>query len=59
MKESKQKTSKKMKPMVIDGRGDIRKFTTTQNLTATLPNMDNKILLVECYPKVDIPRILL
>ncbi|AKB50061.1 Nitrogenase (molybdenum-iron) reductase and maturation protein NifH [Methanosarcina barkeri str. Wiesmoor] len=45
--------------MVIYKNGRIGKSTTTQNLTAFLETMGNKILLVGCGPKADSTRVIL
>src|SRR5664280_3332135 len=48
-----------MRQIAIYGKGGIGKSTTTQNLTAALSTMGNKILLVGCDPKADSTRMLL
>ena len=48
-----------MRQIAIYGKGGIGKSTTTQNLTAALATMGNKILLVGCDPKADSTRMLL
>lgn len=48
-----------MRQMAIYKNGRIGKSTTTQNLTAFLETMGNKILLVGCDPKADSTRVIL
>jgi len=48
-----------VRQIAIYGKGGIGKSTTTQNLTAALSTMGNKILLVGCDPKADSTRMLL
>lgn len=48
-----------MRQIAIYEKGGIIKFTTLENLTATLLTMGNKILLVGFDPKADSTRILL
>lgn len=48
-----------MRQVAIYGKGGIGKSTTTQNLTAGLAEMGNKIMVVGCDPKADSTRLLL
>jgi Nitrogenase subunit NifH (ATPase) len=47
-----------MRQITIYRKGRIGKSTTTQNLTAVLSTMSNKILLVGCDPKADSARVM-
>ncbi len=49
----------KMRQIAIYGKGGIGKSTTTQNLTAALSTMGNKILQIGCDPKADSTRMLM
>ncbi len=48
-----------MRQVAIYGKGGIGKSTTTQNLTAGLGEMGNKIMIVGCDPKADSTRLIL
>ena len=48
-----------MRQVAIYGKGGIGKSTTTQNLTAALAEMGNKIMIVGCDPKADSTRLIL
>ncbi|SHI58647.1 Mo-nitrogenase iron protein subunit NifH [Dethiosulfatibacter aminovorans DSM 17477] len=48
-----------MRQIAIYGKGGIGKSTTTQNLTAALAEMGNKIMIVGCDPKADSTRLIL
>jgi len=48
-----------MRQIAIYGKGGIGKSTTTQNLTAALGEMGNKIMIVGCDPKADSTRLVL
>ncbi|NTW72669.1 MAG: nitrogenase iron protein [Eubacteriaceae bacterium] len=48
-----------MRQIAIYGKGGIGKSTTTQNLTAALGEMGNKIMIVGCDPKADSTRLIL
>ncbi len=48
-----------MRQITIHKKGGIGKSATTQNLTAALSTMGNKILLVGCDPKAESTRMLL
>jgi len=45
-----------MRQIAMYGKGGIGKSTTTQNLTATLADMGNKIMQIGCDPKADSTR---
>lgn len=49
----------KFRQIAIYGKGGIGKSTTTQNLTAGLAELGNKVLVVGCDPKADSTRLLL
>ncbi len=48
-----------MRQIAIYGKGGIGKSTTTQNLTAALAEMGNKVMIVGCDPKADSTRLIL
>ncbi len=48
-----------MRQIAMYGKGGIGKSTTTQNLTATLADMGNKIMQIGCDPKADSTRMLM
>ncbi|MPW27051.1 nitrogenase iron protein [Alkalibaculum sp. M08DMB] len=48
-----------MRQIAIYGKGGIGKSTTTQNLTAALGEMGNKIMIIGCDPKADSTRLVL
>jgi nitrogenase subunit NifH len=58
-KEKKRRSKEKVRQIAIHGKGGIGKSTTTQNLTAALSTMGNKMLLVGCDPKAEFIRMLL
>ena len=50
---------KELRQIAIYGKGGIGKSTTTQNLTAGLPELGKKVMVVGCDPKADSTRLLL
>ncbi len=48
-----------MRQIAIYGKGGIGKSTTTQNLTAGLAELGNKVMVVGCDPKADSTRLLM